>query len=109
MKNWGFLSALIGFFRHSHLPLSLHIADPKHVLFAAGALFGVLLYFSGIFLVVPNLISILWPWRIKNFFSTSLSHWYLVQDISWLTACKLLIFLVVLWTIFKGIHSELRE
>jgi hypothetical protein len=109
MKHWGLFSTFLNTLRHNHLPHVLHFTDPRMVLFAAGALAGVLLYFSGIFLLVPNLVTILWPWKIHNFFSSSFSHLYLIHDISWLTAFKMTIFLAVLWMIFKGIKSDRQD
>ena len=133
MKNWGLFTHIIGLFKrgrglpgarglseekalpNSHLPLvsnsksSSLVTDPQAVLFIGGGILGILLYSSGIFLAVPNLIAVIWPWKIQNFFATSLNYLYLVQDISWLTAFKMMIFLLVLWTIFKGIHSDLKD
>jgi hypothetical protein len=102
MKNWGLFTSVIGFAKH--LPLVSNLAISRVTIFIVGALIGVMLYFSGIFLVVPNLIKIIWPWKFQNIFVHAVNQPYLVQEITWMTVIKFSIFLFVLWIIYKGVQ-----
>jgi len=108
MKHWGFLSNIVGLIRHNHLPFPIHISNPLS-LFIVFALLGLILYSSGILLLVPNLVDTLWPSKAPHLWPEALTQTYLARDISLLTAIKALIFIGVMWTVLKGVHSNIKR
>lgn len=109
MKNIRFFANIINLLKQKSQHILHSLSDPGLALFIICVILVSLFYFSGIFVLVPKFVDTLLPFKMRHFFTEVIDRNFLTLHLAWLSAIKGLIFVVILWTIFKIIQSRFHH
>ncbi len=102
MKTPKFLSSVADYFRNHFDREGQPMSRSDTILLIVVVLFVLAFIFGLVFILLPFLIQALWGWIVPDLFVTSVLQGYLPGAISWSTAFKILVVLLVVGAILNA-------